>query len=134
YAAHNSLSQRLWIELTERGHEVALALATSEEAMKTAIVRHRPHLILAPMLRVAIPEEIWRNHRCLIVHPGIKGDRGPSSLDWALSMGERRWGVTILEAWAAFDAGPIWAAHEFHPSVTKSSLYRSEERRVGKEC
>jgi putative two-component system hydrogenase maturation factor HypX/HoxX len=32
----------------------------------------------------AIPEDIYKNIKCLIVHPGIKGDRGPSSIDWAI--------------------------------------------------
>jgi putative two-component system protein, hydrogenase maturation factor HypX/HoxX len=36
------------------------------------------------------------------VHPGIKGDRGPSSLDWAIANHEKTWGVTILQAAAAF--------------------------------
>ena len=48
-----------------------------------AVAEHAPDLIIAPMLKVAIPEAIWSQHKCLIVHPGIKGDRGPSSLDWA---------------------------------------------------
>ena len=41
---------------------------------------------------------IWRYHRCIVIHPGIKGDRGPSALDWAVQNGEREWGVTALEA------------------------------------
>jgi putative two-component system hydrogenase maturation factor HypX/HoxX len=65
-----------------------------------------PDLIIAPMLKIAIPEEVWSRHLCLIVHPGIKGDRGPSSLDWAIANHEKIWGVTILEAADAFDAGP----------------------------
>ncbi len=107
--AHNSLSQRLLIELTQRGHEIRVCIA--------------------PMLKTAIPEEVWSRFLCLIVHPGIKGDRGPSSLDWAIANGERCWGVTILEAAADYDAGPIWASHEFvMPSdpPAKSSLYRSQ--------
>jgi hypothetical protein len=31
--AHDSLSQRLWAELTERGYKVSVAIASSEEAM-----------------------------------------------------------------------------------------------------
>ncbi|MGV9631383.1 hypothetical protein, partial [Streptomyces sp. NPDC003487] len=31
------------------------------------------------------PEDVWREHTCLIVHPGPPGDRGPSSLDRAVS-------------------------------------------------
>ncbi len=128
-SAHNSLSQRLLIELTDRGHQVSVALATSDGAMLTAVAEHAPDLIIAPMLKVAVPEAIWSRYKCLIVHPGIKGDRGPSSLDWAIASGQESWGVTILEAAKEFDAGPIWATHEFPiegQSLTKSSLYRHQ--------
>ena len=79
------------------------------------------------MLKIAIPEEVWSRYLCLIVHPGIMGDRGPSSLDWAIANQEKSWGVTILEAAPEFDAGPIWASHEFPFEAdppAKSSLYR----------
>ena len=79
------------------------------------------------MLKIAIPEEVSSRYLCLIVHPGIKGDRGPSSLDWAIANEEKSWGVSILEAAPEFDAGPIWASHEFPLEAdppAKSSLYR----------
>src|SRR6202011_469638 len=128
-SAHNSLSQRLWIELGERGHEIRVCVAATGEAMIAAVSREAPDLIIAPMLKIAIPEEVWSRHLCLIVHPGIKGDRGPSSLDWAIANHEKIWGVTILEAADAFDAGPIWASHEFALEAdppAKSSLYRGQ--------
>jgi putative two-component system hydrogenase maturation factor HypX/HoxX len=128
-SAHNSLSQRLLIELTERGHEIRVCVVASGEAMMDAICGDAPDMIIAPMLKIAIPQEIWSRYLCLIVHPGIKGDRGPSSLDWAIANQEKSWGVTILEAAPEFDAGPIWASHEFpletDPSA-KSSLYRGK--------
>jgi putative two-component system hydrogenase maturation factor HypX/HoxX len=128
-SAHNSLSQRLSIELTERGHAVTVTLATSEEVMLRSVAEHNPELIIAPMLKSAIPEAIWSKRICLIVHPGIKGDRGAFSLDWAIMTGEKSWGVTILQAAAEMDAGPIWATQEFllhDASITKSSLYRDQ--------
>ena len=73
--------------------------------MIAAVSREAPDLIIAPMLKIAIPKEIWSRHLCLIVHPGINGDRGPSSLDWAIANGEKSWGVTILEAAEELDAG-----------------------------
>ena len=97
-SAHNSLSQRLQVELADRGHAVAIHLATSDEAMGREVDTQQPDLIVAPMLTKAIPRAIWQRHLCLIVHPGIKGDRGPSSLDWAIALGEPSWGVTILQA------------------------------------
>jgi putative two-component system hydrogenase maturation factor HypX/HoxX len=128
-SAHNSLSQRLWIELGELGHEIRVCVAATGEAMIAAASREVSDLIIAPMLKIAIPEEVWSRHLCLIVHPGIKGDRGPSSLDWAIANDEKIWGVTILEAADAFDAGPIWASHEFALEAdppAKSSLYRGQ--------
>jgi putative two-component system hydrogenase maturation factor HypX/HoxX len=131
--AHNGLSQRLYVELTERGHSVDVVLATSAHAMLAAVADTRPELIIAPMLKTAIPESIWRQHACLIVHPGIRGDRGPSSLDWAISLGETTWGVTHLQADAEMDAGPIWTTGEFAMPArphAKSSLYRNEVTQV----
>jgi putative two-component system protein, hydrogenase maturation factor HypX/HoxX len=97
--------------------------------MLNSVAEHAPDLIIAPMLKVAIPEAIWSKHTCLIVHPGIKGDRGPSSLDWAIADHEKIWGVTILEAADEFDAGPVLASHEFTLELdppAKSSLYRGQ--------
>ena len=111
--AHNSLSQRLQVELIHRGHGVAIHLATGDDVMANAVRAHQPDLIVAPMLKRAIPREIWDHHTCLIVHPGIKGDRGPSSLDWAIDRDEEHWGVSVLQAEDGMDTGPIWATEEF---------------------
>jgi len=59
----------------------------------------------------------------------VKGDRGASSLDWAIMTGQKVWGVTILQAAAEMDAGPIWASHNFSlpgAPLSKSSLYRQQ--------
>ena len=128
-SAHNSLSQRLWIEFGERGHDIRVCIAADDKTMTAAVSREAPDLIIAPMLKIAIPKEIWSRHLCLIVHPGIIGDRGPSSLDWAIANGENSWGVTILEAAEELDAGAIWASHEFaveEDPPAKSSLYRGQ--------
>jgi putative two-component system hydrogenase maturation factor HypX/HoxX len=134
-SAHNSLSQRAWIALTELGHEVNVAVVDSAAAMEAAVAEHRPQLIVCPMLKKLIPESIWATHRCLIVHPGPAGDRGPSSLDWAIELGLGEWGVTVLEAGAEFDAGDVWATRSFTTRpVGKSSLYRHEVRRAATEA
>src|SRR5512139_102171 len=112
-SAHNSLSQRLLIELTERGHEISVRVVATGQEMIDAVSRASFDLIIAPMLKTAVPEEVWSRYVCLIVHPGVKGDRGPSSLDWAIMTGQKIWGVTILQAVAEMDAGPIWASHTF---------------------
>jgi len=50
------------------------------------------------MLTTAIPADIWLARPGVIVHPGPWGDRGSSSLDWAIMGGAGRWGVTVLQA------------------------------------
>ncbi len=123
----NSLTQRLWCELGERGHELSLELDISDEVSAEAVALFAPELVIAPFLRRAIPERIWRRVPCLVVHPGIPGDRGPAALDWAILEGQRRWGVTVLEASAEFDAGDIWASADFAMrAASKASLYRDE--------
>jgi putative two-component system hydrogenase maturation factor HypX/HoxX len=134
-SAHNSLSQRAYIALTEMGHEVAVAVVESAAAMEAAVLRHRPELIVCPMLRKFIPESIWASRRCLIVHPGPRGDRGASSLDWAIDLGIDEWGATVLEANGEFDAGDVWATRTFRMrDAGKSSLYRHEVRRAAIEA
>ncbi len=126
-SAHNSLSQRAFVELVDRGHKVIVVIASSEAVMIDAVEREKPDLIVAPMLKTVIPESIWQKYTCLIVHPGIKGDRGPSSLDWAILNGCEEWGVTLLQAGADMDAGDIWAWRPFAMREgSKSHLYRHE--------
>jgi putative two-component system hydrogenase maturation factor HypX/HoxX len=133
-SAHNSLSQRVYIALEELGHEITVAVVDSSEAMEAAVAVEQPDLIVCPMLKKFIPESVWRNHRCLVVHPGPKGDRGPSSLDWAIELEMSEWGATVLQADAEADAGDIWETRNFPMrKVGKSSLYRHEVRRVAVE-
>ncbi|MBW5484877.1 formyltransferase family protein, partial [Streptomyces bambusae] len=126
-SAFNSLTQRVHAELRDHGHRVAVELALPGVSPAGAVDRHDPDLVIAPMLRTALPEEVWSARTCLIVHPGPPGDRGPSSLDHALHDGVGRWGVTVLQANAEMDAGDIWAFAECPvPPVGKSDLYRGE--------
>jgi putative two-component system protein, hydrogenase maturation factor HypX/HoxX len=126
-SAYNSMTQRVHAELADRGHEVSVELALGDAVIRDAVDRFDPDLIIAPMLTTAIPEDIWSAWPCFIVHPGPRGDRGPSSLDWAIMNGARRWGVTVLQANAEMDAGDIWASVEFAlPGDSKSSVYRTE--------
>jgi putative two-component system protein, hydrogenase maturation factor HypX/HoxX len=125
--AFNSLTQRVWVELTELGHELSLEFDINDAVTIEAVHLFKPDLIVAPFLKRAIPEAVWRNHRCIIIHPGIRGDRGPSALDWAVLNGETRWGVTALEANGVMDAGDVWASVEFRMRpASKGSVYRNE--------
>jgi putative two-component system hydrogenase maturation factor HypX/HoxX len=126
-SAYNSMTQRVHVELADRGHEVSVELALGDEVLREGVRRCDPDLVIAPMLTTAIPADIWSARPCLIVHPGPPGDRGPSSLDWAIMDGTARWGVTVLQANAEMDAGDIWASAGFTmPGCSKSSVYRTE--------
>ncbi len=123
----NSLTQRLYVELTRLGHEISVEFDIHDAVTIEAVERYQPDLILAPFLKRAIPEKIWRHYPCFIVHPGIVGDRGPSALDWAIMCELPEWGVTIIQANEEMDAGDIWAAETFPMRFAcKSSLYRHE--------
>ena len=123
----NSLTQRLFVELVRRDHEISIEFDISDAVTIQAVEMYQPTLIIAPFLKRAIPETIWRRHPCFIVHPGIIGDRGPSALDWTMMRGDQQWGVTVLQANGEMDAGDIWAAELFPMRLTKkSSLYRQE--------
>ena len=125
--AFNSLTQRLAAELNERGHETSIEFDIADSVTEEAVALFAPALIIAPYLRRAIPESVWSRHVCLIVHPGIVGDRGPSALDWAIANQETTWGVTVLQAQAEMDAGPVWSSVTFPMrEAKKSSLYRHE--------
>jgi putative two-component system protein, hydrogenase maturation factor HypX/HoxX len=125
--AFNSLTQRIWIELSRRGHDVSLELDVNDAVTTEAVRLFKPDVIVAPYLRRAIPEAVWRAVPCLIVHPGPAGDRGPSALDWAILSGAGTWGVTVLQATAELDAGDVWSTINFPlRAASKSSLYRTE--------
>src|SRR5690349_22663618 len=96
-SAYNSMTQRVHVELADRGHEVSVELALGDEVMREGVRRYDPDLVVAPMLTTAIPADIWSSRPCFIIHPGPRGDRGPSSFDWAIMGGAGRWGVRSEE-------------------------------------
>ena len=123
----NGMSQRAWVELDRLNHQVKVHIASSQKNMEDAVDAYQPDLIVAPYLKMPVPEIIWKNYTCLIIHPGIPGDRGSSSLDWAILNNEKEWGVTILQATQKMDAGPVWATATFPMrNISKSFLYRHE--------
>jgi putative two-component system protein, hydrogenase maturation factor HypX/HoxX len=126
-SAYNGLTQRVHVELLQRGHTVSIEIAIDEHSMLEGVQLFKPDIIICPYLRHRIPESIWRHTVCIIVHPGINGDRGASSLDWAIQNQETEWGVTALQAAEEMDAGDIWATATFEMRPgTKSSLYTIE--------
>jgi len=127
----NSLSQRLFTALRDDGHELSVELDIADNVTDEAIDLFRPDVLIAPFLKRRIAESTWRRLPCLIVHPGPPGDRGPSALDWAVMRQRTSWGVTVLQATAEFDAGPVLAHAGFAMRLgTKASLYRREVSRA----
>jgi putative two-component system hydrogenase maturation factor HypX/HoxX len=126
--AFNSLAQRLFAELRADGHDVSVELDIADAVTEEAVTLWNPDVVIAPFLKRRIPESVWSQRLCLVVHPGPPGDRGPSALDWAVLTGEREWGVTVLQATGDYDAGPVWASRAFaiREGATKASLYRHE--------
>jgi putative two-component system hydrogenase maturation factor HypX/HoxX len=125
-SAFNSLTQRVWLDLRRSGHQVTVELATSPGAMREAAVLVDPDVIICPFLRERVPTAVWQHWPTVIVHPGPEGDRGPSSLDWAIAEGATEWGVTALAAAEELDSGAIWSTRTFAlPAgpVRKSALY-----------
>jgi putative two-component system protein, hydrogenase maturation factor HypX/HoxX len=126
-SAYNGMCQRMHRELEVEAHTISIELSPNQEQMINAVEVFQPDLIICPYLKHPVPEAIWRRHLCLIVHPGIEGDRGPSSLDWAISKNASRWGVTLLQAAAEMDAGDIWDSQTFPlRSAPKASIYRRD--------
>ncbi len=123
----NSLTQRLFVELRERGHEVTIEFDIKDSVTVEAVAAANPDLVIAPFLKRKIPAAVHERRVCLVVHPGPPGDRGPSALDWAILDGAPEWGVTVLQATEEMDGGPVWASASFPMrAATKSSLYRNE--------
>ena len=123
----NSLTQRVFVELRRGGHEVSVELDIHDQVTEEAVALFQPDLVVAPFLKRPIPESVWRSVLCWIIHPGPLGDRGPAALDWAIELESSTWGVTVLQAVAEMDAGPVWASVDFPMrAASKSSLYRRE--------
>ena len=137
---HNSLSQRIALHLKRRNLKVQIQEVQTEKCMIAAEQRERPDLIICPFLKSRIPEDLWSRKPSLIVHPGILGDRGASSLDWTLKDRRSEWGVTVLQAAEEYDHGPVWSTQNFaidRPDVstlTKSSLYGLEVTDTAVRC
>lgn len=125
-SSFNGLTQRIWTDLRGDGHEVTTQTASSDAAIRGAVSAIDPDVIICPFLKERVPDDVWSSRPTVIIHPGPEGDRGPSSLDWAISEAEAGWGVTALGAIAEMDAGPIWGTRTFALPAEpprKSALY-----------
>lgn len=134
--SHNGMSQRAKTMLEDNGFTVNVELALSQKQMIKSADTLKPDIIICPFLTAKVPEVIWQNPDvpCVIVHPGVQGDRGMSSIEWAMN-GKNAFGLTCLSAVEEMDAGPVWATRVVEPSLdredipcslTKSSMYKHE--------
>ena len=132
----NGLSQRAALVLREAGHRVRTAVVSDAESALAATAAADFDLIICPYLKAYIPEAIWSRWTTIVIHPGPPGDRGPSSLDWAISAAESRWGVTALEAREELDGGPVWAWRTFDlcDGAPKSAVYNDAVAGAAMEC
>ena len=135
-SAFSGLTQRFYTELEDAGYIVSVELHQGDiEQLLEGVSLFKPDLILCPFLTKRLPKEIYEQYKCLIVHPGIKGDRGASSLDWAIQNGESEWGVSLLEAAEEMDAGDIWSNKTFPMrQATKSSIFYREVTQAAVDC
>jgi putative two-component system hydrogenase maturation factor HypX/HoxX len=125
-SAFNSLSQRIFCDLRDRGETVGVTFAINDAQLIEEVTAFNPDVILSPFLKKRIPQSIWSAIPTFIVHPGIAGDRGAHALDWAIMNEEKSWGVTILLANGEYDAGDIYAHGTFTmPKDAKASVYRN---------
>ncbi|WP_216917948.1 enoyl-CoA hydratase-related protein [Nocardia noduli] len=135
-SARNGLTQRAQLALRFGGHHVRTAIVADAAAMDDAVADGDFDIIICPFLTAAVPARIYEHHRVVIIHPGPVGDRGPSSLEWALTEGRTRWGVTAIGAVAEMDTGPVWAwrAVEVEYPQRKSLLYNTAIADAAVEC
>jgi len=129
--AFSGMVQRVLMELKALNHTLDEHYDLDKNRLIEQVARFQPDVIVCPFLTQRIPSEVWKNHICLVVHPGIEGDRGPSSLDWAISEGEQSWGVTLFQANEEFDTGDVWGTRYSHMrEASKTSIYKREVTRV----
>ena len=104
--------------------------------MLDEINKFQPDIVICPFLKTKIPASIYNQKLCLIMHPGIAGDHGASSIDWAILENLPEWGVTVIEASAVLDDGNIWSTETFRvPKMsTKSSLYNGNVTDAAVRC
>ena len=135
-SAFSGLTQRFYTELDDAGYDVSVELHQGDvKQLLKGVALFKPDLIICPFLTQKVPKKLYENYTCLIVHPGIKGDRGPSSLDWAIQTKQSIWGVTLLQAREEMDAGEIWASKTFPMrATTKSSLFNREVTQAAIDC
>ena len=126
-SSFNGLTQRVWVELRRAGHDVTWQQAVDDGAVRLAVDALDPELIVCPFLRERVPDDVWRARPTVIIHPGPVGDRGPSSLDWAITEAAPEWGSRFR----AEHAPPPGAACAAVPAPRRAAPRKSVVCRTG---
>ncbi len=125
-SSFNSLSQAVYCKLKELDYKVKICLASQKDLLED-INYIAPDIIFCPYLKEYISSDIYEKYPTFILHPGIIGDRGAFSLDYAINDEKKRWGVVILKAHKELDSGDIYASSNFPMRVaSKASIYKDE--------
>ena len=66
--AYNGLCQRVHRELILSGHQVSIELSKNSEVMQLAFLNYSPDLVICPFLKHRIPDSIWQQVPCLVLH------------------------------------------------------------------
>jgi putative two-component system hydrogenase maturation factor HypX/HoxX len=129
----NGLSQAIYCWLKDNNYTVDITYAKST-TLKDEINQFNPHLILSPFLKDFIKPNIYEKYPTFVFHPGVIGDRGAYSIEWALWNNEKNWGGVWLKANELFDGGNIYSDGIFKlRDTTKASIYRVEEKNLALE-
>jgi len=129
--AYNSLTQAIHTALSDKGYQVDVTYAINPIQMLQEIEAFNPQIILCPFLKNYIPKEIYESYPTFIFHPGVIGDRGAYSLDYAIFDELLEWGGVWLRVNELYDGGDIYASGSFKMRHSyKASIYRQEMVRV----
>lgn len=105
---------------------VQVIQVSKPEDIDRAVENNAPDLVVCPFLKTRVPDSLFANKPpVLIMHPGIAGDRGASSIDWAILERQKLWGVTVLGASEVLDGGDIWSTENVPvpKNPTKTGMY-----------
>ncbi|MFE7741298.1 enoyl-CoA hydratase-related protein [Nocardia sp. NPDC057455] len=134
-SANNGLTQRAALAIRRSGRLARTEIVHCATDIRAAVESNCFDIVVCPYLTTRIPTDVHSKWTCVIVHPGPVGDRGPHSLDWAISEREPFWGVTALTAVEEMDAGPIWSTRIFPlPAERKSAVYNTVVADAAIEC
>jgi putative two-component system hydrogenase maturation factor HypX/HoxX len=133
-STYDSLTQRLHVELVQRGHKVAFDIASNDLQTLDAVQQHQPELIFCISLEATLANSIWHRYRCITLHICTDKDHGSSALDWSIQHQEATCTVTAIQMSSEMDVCSTWASATFNlRSATKSSLYLLEIQKASIE-